>query len=649
MIAFTQFKTAGGTHSTHTSMGSIKSLYNFNRETAFGVLKHGAVDKLVGLAEKSPSTSMLRIDLDFKTKVNELLDLTSITKDCIGKVRDYLNKYMIKESFNNTDACVLTKPSYIDPNKGIRKHGIHIVYPNIFMSKDHLKILEGELKPLIKGMDSISSHPWLIYGQQKNEFSGSYKADYVDVKGVSVQPDIYFKDYKIYGTDERVVKYTEPIETYYGAIFSILPLNRECSEFTVPEAVVIPDRGVKAVRKPDDRPIEEIETEVKVLVNMLNTERADDRDSWLYVGWALNGVNEGFLPIWKEFSKRSADKYDENVCDYQWNRMVSGGLGMGTLHYMAGIDNPTEYKAYKNTKASVYMDTSLNGSHKDIADVFNELFGNGNVKVTDQEKVTSFIWNPKTLLWEEYTKAGLRIIVSDVCLPAYEEMMKPVLNALAHLRTTNRPEDKGLLTENTARLKQIQKMIGNLKSIPYLDNICKAIGGYRIDKDFESKVINKRRHELPLKNGKIINFKTLEVRDRTRDDYWSFECPCEYDPDLDTGDANKFFDAVTCNDKELKDYMIRMNGYHMTGEISERCIHIYFGEGCNGKSSITNIMKNILGKFSTTLSEDLTVKKTSKGASPELMSLLFARCGSLPESEKREVLNSKRIKTITGD
>jgi putative DNA primase/helicase len=134
-----------------------------------------------------------------------------------------------------------------------------------------------------------------------------------------------------------------------------------------------------------------------------------------------------------------------------------------------------------------------------------------------------------------------------------------------------------------------------------------------------------------------------------RDDYWSFECLCEYDPDLDTSCAEKFFDDVTCNDKELKDYMIRMNGYHMTGEISERCIHIYFGEGCNGKSSITNIMKNILGKFSTTLSEDLTVKKTSKGASPELMSLLFARCGSLPESDKKEVLNSKRIKTITGD
>ena len=165
MIAFTQYKVPRGTPSTHTSMGSITSGYNFNRDTAFGVLKHGAVHKLVGLAEKSASTSMLRIDLDFKTKADESLDLTDITKDCIDKVRNYLNKYMIKESFNNTDACVLTKPSYINPENGVRKHGVHIVYPNIFISKEHFKILEGELKPLIKGLDSISSNHWLIYGQ----------------------------------------------------------------------------------------------------------------------------------------------------------------------------------------------------------------------------------------------------------------------------------------------------------------------------------------------------------------------------------------------------------------------------------------------------------------------------------------------------
>ena len=43
------------------------------------------------------------------------------------------------------------------------------------------------------------------------------------------------------------------------------------------------------------------------------------------------------------------------------------------------------------------------------------------------------------------------------------------------------------------------------------------------------------------------------------------------------------------------------------------------------------------------------LKKTSRGANPEMMPLLTARCGTLPESDKKEELNSKRVKTITGD
>ncbi len=32
-----------------------------------------------------------------------------------------------------------------------------------------------------------------------------------------------------------------------------------------------------------------------------------------------------------------------------------------------------------------------------------------------------------------------------------------------------------------------------------------------------------------------------------------------------------------------------------------------------------------------------------------MMDLLYSRCGSLPESDKKEELNAKRIKSITGD
>ena len=57
-------------------------------------------------------------------------------------------------------------------------------------------------------------------------------------------------------------------------------------------------------------------------------------------------------------------------------------------------------------------------------------------------------------------------------------------------------------------------------------------------------------------------------------------------------------------------------------------------------------MKNFVAQ----LSEDAIIKrKSSSGATPELMPLLTARCALLPESDKGDILNVSRIKTITGD
>ena len=51
-------------------------------------------------------------------------------------------------------------------------------------------------------------------------------------------------------------------------------------------------------------------------------------------------------------------------------------------------------------------------------------------------------------------------------------------------------------------------------------------------------------------------------------------------------------------------------------------------------------------KFGVACSEDITLKKTSKGASPEMMPLLFGRHATLPESAKKTELNVSKVKTI---
>ena len=40
--------------------------------------------------------------------------------------------------------------------------------------------------------------------------------------------------------------------------------------------------------------------------------------------------------------------------------------------------------------------------------------------------------------------------------------------------------------------------------------------------------LNTNIYNLPIKGGKIINVKTLEVRDRLQSDYFSYECPVSF-------------------------------------------------------------------------------------------------------------------------
>ena len=344
----------GNTHNTHVSMGEMKGSYGLSRDNMFYIFNTENLNKYIGLAEKPQHYSMLRIDLDFKSKnidVDDEYDINTIATDCISKARTYLDKYMIKTKHNNTDACVLTKPSYVDEDKGIRKYGVHIVFPSIFINKDDFKLFETEMTGSIEGFDSISKNAWLIYGQHKNRFSGTYVAAYVDVKTVRVDPIEYFKKYKIYDISEKIIKYTMPLDFYYKQIFSILTLNRVESEFNKPAKACIEKVRVEKEKIEDTRNIEEIEIEVKSLVNILSIDRAESRTEWLKVGWCLHNISDGFLQIWKDFSERS-DKYNEGVCDYQWTKMTVSRIGIGSLHYWAKMDNKDAYHALELRKTN---------------------------------------------------------------------------------------------------------------------------------------------------------------------------------------------------------------------------------------------------------------------------------------------------------
>ena len=661
---------------THVSMGTFKSKFNFSRnqlEDFFSNYNHNKDS--ICLAEKPQTYSPILVDIDIKRKVEDVTSQRT-EKHITDVVKSYQSviKEIVKDIKPTDLTCILLdKPIYEETKNNITyvKNGFHLHFPYIFLDKDTQKVhLIPRVKKIIKKLktfedlgfedsgllvDDITSKPWLVYGAVKEEGKKPYKFSKVfdsNCNEISLEKGLI--NYPLQNIQEKNIKLNseQDILKNLPKILSIIPLNREMSIIKEPKFGLVNPNKIehkekRTVKEYKDKNVTELLKDARQLIRIVSDYRADNREDWIKIGWILYNISEGSdegFDIWNQFSQRCGDKYDESVCEYTWNKMTINNLGIGSLHYYAKFDNKKEYKRFvrENNKDILYE--SLNGSHYDIAQVFQNIYGYNNIKITSQKDLSCFLWNDKTKLWVESGKETLYKLISDVVSPVYIKMGTELLKKLQSCT------DKGDEALCNAKLKQVQKVISNLKSSPYINNIAKALAGHDIDKDFETKVINRKPNELPLKDGKLIDLKTLEVRDRCFTDYWSFECNASFlGEKADLSSVEKFFNDICCGSENLVDYHRRLWGYLLTGEISDRSLHIFWGNGCNGKTSLVNIFGNITKNFTSALSEDVMLKKTSRGANPEMMPLLTARCGTLPESDKKEELNSKRVKTITGD
>ena len=68
---------------------------------------------------------------------------------------------------------------------------------------------------------------------------------------------------------------------------------------------------------------------------------------------------------------------------------------------------------------------------------------------------------------------------------------------------------------------------------------------------------------FPIKNGRKINFRTLEISSRTNLDFFTFESPVEFLEN--TPNADKFFEQLFDN-KENREYVRKVMGYNLTAE-----------------------------------------------------------------------------------
>ena len=153
---------------------------------------------------------------------------------------------------------------------------------------------------------------------------------------------------------------------------------------------------------------------------------------------------------------------------------------------------------------------------------------------------------------------------------------------------------------------------------------------------------------LNCKNG-VVNLLTGKLSKPDPNLWLTKLTGTNFDPDANCPEFEKFLNTIMGGDDDLIRFVQRAFGYSLTGSTKEQCFFIAHGNGANGKSTLINVVRDILGDYAANSQiESFSVQKFTASIRNDLARLRGARLVTTAESEKGQELAESLIKQLTG-
>jgi len=194
--------------------------------------------------------------------------------------------------------------------------------------------------------------------------------------------------------------------------------------------------------------------------------------------------------------------------------------------------------------------------------------------------------------------------------------------------------------ERRIKFSQASLSQGSLERMLNLAKPLLAVEDSKLDAD--QRLLNAVTGTIDLRTGR------LEKHDAR--DLITKMAPVAADPKAKCPLFMKFIDRITGGDVELINYIQKCVGYTLTGVTSEQVLFFLYGEkGNNGKSTLVNTLRAMLGDYGVhTPTETLVVKQYDNAIPADLARLAGARMVTAIEANFNRQLNEARIKGMTG-
>ena len=650
-------KVSKGSKHTHTSMGKPFGVFNIEDEDLdiFYKLYQDAIYKnnVLHIIEKHTEVSPILIDFDFKFNI-DIKDRQYTIKHLKQIINLYMEEIESNFSFNNKSEELIAfvferKKPY--QTKTITKDGIHIMFPYIitepyaqYMLRDNiLKKIENILSNInIKNAVSdivdrcvIHKNGWLMYGSCKPNCD-PYKLTH------------------IFDSHREEIKLDEADYKGINNLAKFLSIRRH----SIDDCLKLKDSNLatKYKKKVTKSKIKNNKVSysydyVRSLIEILSVDRANEFEKWLEVGICLNSIDSNELyDVWIDFSKKS-QKYDEDSCITKWNEITESNknrkeLTIASLIYWAKIDNFEKFMEIKRVDVQKRLEDTIRSTvpnNWDIANVLYEMFQN------------QFVYSKKC--WYEFKNHKWESEEDGLCL------RKKISNELVeeYLRLNSQYNDLAAdagddgddskKEEYLNQTKKIIKIINNIKSTSFKDNVLKECKELFHDKKFCDK-LDTNEYLIGFDNG-VYDLKNMEFRDGRPDDYITLSTNTsyiEYYEDSEESDQIEDFISKIIIDEDVRQYLLTLLASFLQGINAEEKFRIWTGSGSNGKSKLLELFISSFGdyciKFPVTL---LTGKRAqSNSCTPEIVQAVGKRFGYFDEPNENERINVGLMKEYTG-
>ena len=658
----------------------------------------------------------LLLDLDFRyssdSAINRTFTDSNIKAFCEDVVKGLEHFFGLEDYEDGIRFFVTLRPApYQEQGKKERKDGVHIECPDICLSNEKQKVLrlwllnKKSVQTCFAGTGYVNKDEdvydesmtrkqgWFFFGESKpnipryelknvicyNAADQTFTSEDVSLYNSRDLMEILSVRYNL-TDDGNVVR--EDASTEYQALLNP-PVTFQppqggggpAPETNMTENIV--SAAVRDVMPITDRTEEENDLIKSLVIQCLSEERADNRDTWMRVGWCLHNLQptQEMFNLWMEFSAKSSKFSQNSITSLQrdwFTNMRKDGDGPRltemSLHKWARDDNPEAYKEILDANILEYIRRFVDATHFHIARLMKKMYGSNYVASLTEKTTDWFFYDDSINLWKQLSQGiQLRKNISFEVAAYVAKARDKIRDSATQAKTD---EERDMFNN---KLKKLTKVEENLYNSGFTDSVMKMAATFFFEEDFRDK-LNANVYLYGCRNG------VLELRATTSDnpkehvifrpgrpeDFISFRAghnppkseAMNYIPFKDfTAEQKeqlafiKDFFAKIFPDPELRTYVQRLLASCLEGTNREQCYYTFIGEGSNGKSVLINLCEITFGDYFTTLPTTVLTRKRpeSGSANPEIIVIKNRRFISMQEPDEKEPINTSRMKQFSGE